>query len=176
MNGDVIARISVARWTPYQVFSSVIRPDDTVRILISPAVHDHYGYLGRDLQSEVWMFNLYFGSDLQQSQFAREPATMLALAETHPTYALLTESEWREFTHEQQLEVLGDAQVLADANQELMLINFAESVPETQPGVRWFPVQEQEADRNRLGWPRPDPATSAATGWTYPRRDTRKAL
>jgi hypothetical protein len=81
------------------------------------------------------MFNLYFGSDLLPSQFAREPGAMLALAEAHPTYALLTEREWRGFTHEQQLEVLGDAQVLADANQELMLINFAESVAEMQPGI-----------------------------------------
>jgi hypothetical protein len=56
----------------------------------------------------------------------------------------MTGSEWQDFTHEQQLALLGDAQVLADPDQQLLLINFAEAVSESQQGVRWVPITQQD--------------------------------
>lgn len=138
--GSTRAQRSIERWTPHQVFRSIIQPSHDMLLLTSQSLFQEYGYAGPAASADVLMFNLYFRTNLSRSQFRQGNTTPATISELQPTYVLMTVNDWHKWEDSERLAVFAEAQVFTESTQRLILVNFGPRAPEVQEGVPWFPL------------------------------------
>ena len=89
----VVAQRSEWRYAPYHVFAGELQVDKNVKILISKSIYANTKMLGRDLESQCWMFNVFFNQELYYGNFIN--GTAEDILKGNYNYAFLTFDDWK---------------------------------------------------------------------------------
>ena len=65
----VAAKRSELRFEPYRVFADELKFNKNMKILISKDIHKRSWMLGREVESQCWLFNVFFNQKFDYDQF-----------------------------------------------------------------------------------------------------------
>ena len=118
----VTAKRSQWRYEPYRIFGDQLSFGEDVKVLVTNDVHVRSWFLGRERQSQCWMFNLYFNQKFNYDQFIHS-RNLEDVLKADYTYAFLTWRDWNSVREKFNIEELVDKyEIKSNQSSRLVLL------------------------------------------------------
>lgn len=109
------------RFLPYKVFQDEFQFDKDIKVLISEDVHNRSWMLGKRVNSQSWMFNVFFNQKYGEEHFIH--GTWEDILKGDYTYGIVTQRDWEGIGKKHNVaHLIGDYVVKSDIRTQLLLL------------------------------------------------------
>jgi len=118
---EATAQKSEWRFLPYKVFKDEFRFDKDIKVLISEDVHNRSWMLGKRVNSQTWMFNIFFNQAYGEEHFIHGPWDDILKGDY--TYGIVTWGDWEGIRKKHNVDhLLRDYVTKSDRQTGLLLL------------------------------------------------------
>lgn len=110
------------RFQPFVENSDLLTYSDDMQIFVSSDIYSTYGILGRDQESNSWMYSLLFNRNATPDQFVFDTFEVNEFINSNFTYAFISDIDWLEISEDEMKDI--DAYYSVIIKDEYTFLSF----------------------------------------------------